>query len=112
MTDLRRVTEKSGFVIDLGQFYTKIGLTGEASPSFVIPTDPNIFLKKFDLDKKHINIIYKDSLTDDADLEKTFIVFFEDIFFNKFSMDAKNRHVFIVASMLIPKKILMTIQNV
>jgi len=41
MSDLRRHTDKSGFVIDFGQFYTKIGLLGEAAPAFVIPTNPD-----------------------------------------------------------------------
>jgi actin-related protein len=106
MSELRRHTEKSGYVIDIGQFYTKIGLTGEPSPSFVIQTSHDLFLGKLDLNKKNINVIYKQSVRDDQDLTRNLQIYFEDIFFNKFSMDPQGRLVFIVCSMMIPRKFL------
>ena len=112
MQDLRRHTEKSGFVIDFGQFYTKIGVQGEAAPAFVIPTNPDQFLKKLDQDRKNVNVIYSNSIVDDEELERNLSIFFEDIFLNKFSMLPTNRLIFIVCSMMVPKRFQYALQKV
>ena len=108
----RHLIDKSGLVLDLGQYYTKIGMTGEPAPTFIIPTDPNLFLSKLDLDNNNNNTIYKQLVYQDENFLKNIHNFFDNIFLIKMSTDPTNRIIYIVCNMMIPKKFLEIIQKV
>ncbi|XP_065920591.1 actin-related protein 10-like [Dysidea avara] len=94
------LTDKGCVVIDIGHTYTKVGMSGEPAPRFIIRSKTRLKLSG-----KTVNVLDKELLWSPQKLAKVMTSFMKDIFLNYLLTNPKDSRVIIVESLVNPMAI-------